>query len=1462
MADSTAPAFIIAVIIVAVVVTLVILSKVSLPPSSPGTVVSFCSPGTYSIGNDKCCPVGTMPDSSGNCLTHTPATCPPGTYSVGNDKCCPIGTTYDGAGNCTSPAPAPAPASYSCPTGTYLVGNNKCCPNGTLYDGSGNCVYPQTPTPTPAPIPAPTPVQVLTPAPAPAPTPTPAPGPSPAQSSIVQQIVDVVTPPGGPTLGGTIGSTALAVIPQLIFEHLTTGDNMLFKILRYFIEKIKSSATLGAELVVAVRTYLEKNAESWAIRKVFSGLSVLERASLGLRWLKTTYKLGEDTAARLLAEATARGAGAAALQALGDAATRASALTAEGLKAGLSLATDPMMVIMGLGMTMDMTNYGNYSEIIRTSDYLQMKIQSDAVTQQKTIDCGSWPLGPTCPPAPGTSPAPAPAPAAPAPPPTQGRYPHFLGPLDLMDADAMMSSICNKIIDLFADPGTLNGGPLITVINTLRQIPQTQTIKSVTTDLFTLQRTICWEKGGAFGDPGIAWYWWSNTASQNVITSSIQNLSGQPGTLRAVGQLKVLEAVQKTMGLYLNAIVANSSPSSSTPAPSPCADPQNGSFKLPDGNFVCVNLDGLVAQAQNAIVSLGNGMNTSDYGVSFIADLVQYETNFICESNGGVIIAPGPGYSVNTCTWATQADCHGAFPWSENELTPTTQNLVCATSTPAPCPPPAQTPGCSPDNTPSYSPSPGYDCCSQNGVNSNNTCKACIPSGSKSMSPSPGWDCCSGNGSDSNNICLPPSCPPPITVVPSPCSPPASFSGCKGTGKLSTSSTPGADCCAQSGVDNNNFCFPYICPPPVPLIANPCPAALDANNSDLIYTEWRNKDWFSIPGRSWTPIINSDAIPSGGACIQANPGLHLECDTEHSVGIGATKKAKNTYDRVHGTCVNSNEYCDIKGVAYGNVALEDMGNLQGYAIDVNAYNATSVIPHWQPGAPFETIGNDIVNIATGNFDDLSAPQDIASYVTGPCLESCYIGTGQQISEDLFGTSFIRWLLSGGFGATVAWAWEEFPGQVRAFDELVNSIRPYKITGVPVANPPPLHAVPISDPPSVQFTPLTPPPNIQNITIVPPPAVSVDTGNTTLNTVVNSVTSSVVGAGVTVASTLANTGVTVANDVTHTGVTVANAVQGAGTTVANSVQNAGVAAANAIQNAGVNFANDVTHAGVTVANTLENTALNTANQTEQAALTALQTTVSAATTFVLTEINATNSALTTAATGGQTGAAGAAYAQSGGGFNSVTAPPSDDGSSCFPGNSRVMLDDGSFVDMFNLKTGMKVLAVNGQGKPIFSEVFTWILRESDIEDVFLELETESGKSARLSKQHYIHVTQGTWKDTYLISAQEVQVGQYIWVDSKPSKVTRVRKIVEKGVFSPVTVEGSIVVDSVLASCITTYEDIIGSGFPTLYITKRAPPMMAHHFILKWVYLLGGQRGMRIMDFVHRPLYALAGRDPPK
>jgi len=559
-----------------------------------------------------------------------------------------------------------------------------------------------------------------------------------------------------------------------------------------------------------------------------------------------------------------------------------------------------------------------------------------------------------------------------------------------------------------------------------------------------------------------------------------------------------------------------------------------------------------------------------------------------------------------------------------------------------------------------------------------------------------------------------------------------------------------------------------------------------------------------------------------------------------------------------------------------------MGGLQSYATDVGAYNATSVIPHWQAAQVLSSLGDDFVDVLTGNFGALAPPPPVATYITGPSLKSCYVNTGQMVAEDIATSSLTRFLIGGGLDADISYALNQAanaldpgiiafyqgvidaPNYVAEGDAFLQSIRPYTITGVPVAYPPPLHSVTISDPPTLQFTPLAPPPNIQNITIIPPNA-SVNTGDVLVDVVVNSLTNSFVGAGVTVASTLANTGINLSNDVVHTGIQIGNSLQGAGTTIGNSVQNAGVAAANAVEKAAVDVLNDAAHAGVTAVNTLENAGVEAANAIEQTALTAVQATSQGISVAVETELNFvynnTYSGLQQAVTNGLTGTSGGYFAQSGGEFNPENwSPPGQGG--CFPGNSLVMLDDGSFVEMFQLETGMKVLAINGRGEPIFSEVFTWILREPDAEDVFLELETESGKSIRLSKQHYIHVTQGTWKDTHLISAQEVQVGQCVWVDSKTSKVTRISEIVEKGVFSPVTVEGSIVVDSVLASCVTTYEDIIGSGFPTLYITKRAPPMMAHHFILKWAYLLGGWRGMRIMDFFHKPLYALAGRAPPK
>jgi hypothetical protein len=794
--------------------------------------------------------------------------CSPGTYSVGNNSCCPVGTSIDDKGNCVSPAPYSVPV---CSPGTYSVGNNLCCPVGTTFDGTNQCL-------SPAPAPAPTTVTPETLAPAPAPTPSPAPVPA--------QIVNTAQAASPPSVADEITNIVQTSIPLVIIDLIQHGtESMLVKAIKFFYNVVKSSAKIGAKLVRSLVKVLTDKSTIASLRLVFNKLSIIERGTLGLRWLKETYKLNIDAAAQLLREASAKGALTVAGNALGKAAMKTAQGVKAGFEMGLGVATDPLMVSAMVGMALDYYNVGNFSELQQTSDLLQQKFTNDAKTQALQIDCHSWPLGPTCPPAPASSPA-SPGPAPPDPPPMQGRYPNFMGPLDLISEDSLFSIILDKIHKLFTDP-TISDGPLAQVVSDLQALPQTSTITSVAQNLNNLQQSLDWLAPGATIDLNTSLTYWSNATSQGVLTTAISQLTGQAGTYSSILRLQIINGIQKTMGDYLNILTTTGT------------DP--GSVWI------------------TSQIELSSG-NVPD---SIISQLIEEETNLWCVNNGGILINPGSGYAANTCTWASQADCHGAFPWVAGEATTTTTNLLCMSSTPAPCPIPAPTPGCIPDGA--YSPASGSDCCS------------------------------------------------------------------------------------QADIDANGMCQSVQCPPPVPVqLQAPCPAITDPNGADLTYTEWRNKDWFSAPGRSWAPLIDSYQIPPAGACIQADPGLHETCDEVTRTGVGITKSATNTYDRVHGVCVNSAEYCDAKGVSYGDVTLSDMGVDDIRATDLGAYNAKSSIIHWLTDGA------------------------VAHQNTGPALKSCYIDPGESVLQDLFGDTLTRWLFSGLF-------WTDLPSSLNKLDNLIQTI---------------------------------------------------------------------------------------------------------------------------------------------------------------------------------------------------------------------------------------------------------------------------------------------------------------------------------------------------------------------------------------------------------------------------------------
>ena len=106
------------------------------------------------------------------------------------------------------------------------------------------------------------------------------------------------------------------------------------------------------------------------------------------------------------------------------------------------------------GLALDMTNTGNYTELVSTGDMRNMKAANDSEVVNTTIACSTWPLSAGCPQSPSPAPAPAPGPAPPPPAPHQGRYPMFVGPLDAWDADTLDLALSNDFVRLFtsSDP--------------------------------------------------------------------------------------------------------------------------------------------------------------------------------------------------------------------------------------------------------------------------------------------------------------------------------------------------------------------------------------------------------------------------------------------------------------------------------------------------------------------------------------------------------------------------------------------------------------------------------------------------------------------------------------------------------------------------------------------------------------------------------------------------------------------------------------------------------------------------------------------------------------------------------------------------------------------------------------------------------------------------------------------------
>ena len=144
-------------------------------------------------------------------------------------------------------------------------------------------------------------------------------------------------------------------------------------------------------------------------------------------------------------------------------------------------------------------------------------------------------------------------------------------------------------------------------------------------------------------------------------------------------------------------------------------------------------------------------------------------------------------------------------------------------------------------------------------------------------------------------------------------------------------------------------------------------------------------------------------------------------------------------------------------------------------------------------------------------------------------------------------------------------------------------------------------------------------------------------------------------------------------------------------------------------------------------------------------------------------------------------------------------------SCFPGDATVQAEDGSLRRMDELRIGDRVEVVRADGSLGFEDVYLFTHKDGATSAAYVTLTLDSGRSLTLSPRHFIPTAQdgGSWQGHLLKAAEEVAIGDTVWYRADDGAMASARVAaaatgVRAGLYNPLTLGGTIVVDGVAAS----------------------------------------------------------------
>ena len=200
------------------------------------------------------------------------------------------------------------------------------------------------------------------------------------------------------------------------------------------------------------------------------------------------------------------------------------------------------------------------------------------------------------------------------------------------------------------------------------------------------------------------------------------------------------------------------------------------------------------------------------------------------------------------------------------------------------------------------------------------------------------------------------------------------------------------------------------------------------------------------------------------------------------------------------------------------------------------------------------------------------------------------------------------------------------------------------------------------------------------------------------------------------------------------------------------------------------------------------------------------------------------------------------------------------SGCFPGGATAVLASGARVALRDLAVGDSVRVARADGALAFSPVvfFDHALDGGD-KSAFVRLGLADGRALDLTGGHFVPVGASMAAAT-MKRARDVEAGDLLLVAPAatgnddaddaaatvtPVAVVAVGAVERSGMFAPVTAEGTVVVDGVVASCYSDW--VLDPLFDALGLAHRLPAAMhAVHAPLRAGYAVLGARALRVLS----------------